>query len=75
MNPMDIKFIAEEWEKMGLQGIVDIEDHKQWKDFCVVEGMLGGPTLPCEWIEYDAIDNCVYMKGKPKGQIVGRERR
>lgn len=71
MNPRDIRFLAEEWEKMGLEGIVEREGSKQWKDFCVVEGLFGGPTLPCDWIEYDRNENCVYMKGKSKGEIIG----
>ena len=25
----------------------------KWKDFCVVESMMDGPTLPCDWIEFD----------------------
>jgi hypothetical protein len=30
-----------------------------------------GPTLACDWIEYDKKDYCVYLKGTPKGEIIG----
>ena len=57
-------------DSQGLIGITEKDGQKQWKDFCVVEGMFGGLTLKCDWIEYDSAENCVYMKGKPKGEIV-----
>lgn len=62
MNPKDIKFLIEKWENMGLKGVEDINGKKQWKDFCVVEGMFGGPTLQCDWIEFDGERNCVSLK-------------
>jgi hypothetical protein len=69
-NPPDTEFLAKKLEQLGLIGIIEKDGQKQWKDFCVVEGMFGGLTLKCDWIEYDSAENCVYMKGKPKGEIV-----
>lgn len=71
MNPMDIEELVTEWEKLGLKGIVEINGQKQWKDFCVVEGMYDGPTLPCDWLVYEDDNNCVYFKGSPKGDLIG----
>jgi hypothetical protein len=71
MNAIDIERLVEEWENLGLEGIVEINGQKQWKDFCVVEGMFGGPTLPCDWLVYDGDNNCVYLKNKPKGELIG----
>lgn len=71
MNPMDITSIVDEWEKLGLKGVVELNGQRQWKDFCVVEGMMGGPTLPCDWLNYDSDDDCVYFNEKPKGEIIG----
>ena len=62
MNPMDIQNLVNKWEGMGVKGIAEINGQKQWVDFCVVEGMFGGPTLPCDWLEYDNDNNCVYLK-------------
>jgi hypothetical protein len=72
MNGMDIEFMIQMWESKGLEGVVEIDEKKQWKDFCIVQGMAGGPTFPCEWIDFDPQNNCVSMKGKPKGEIIGR---
>lgn len=74
MNPIDIDGLVNEWEAMGLKGIKEIDGQEQWLDFCVVEGMYGGPTLPCDWLEYDSENNCVYLKGKPKGELIGPNR-
>ena len=74
MNPIDIDGLVNEWEALGLKGIKEIDGQEQWLDFCVVEGMYGGPTLPCDWLEYDNEKNCVYLKGKPKGKLIGSNR-
>ena len=75
MNGMDIKSLINEWEARGLKGKAEIDGQKQWIDFCIVEGMFGGPTLPCDWLEYDSQNNCVYLKDKPKGKLIGPNRK
>lgn len=64
MSPRDIEVLVQEWEALGLQGVVEINGKKQWKDFCISEGMFGGPTLPCNWLEYDAKTNSAHFKGQ-----------
>lgn len=75
MGPDDMHYLVQKWEERGLVGVVEREGIKEWKDLCVLEGLFGGPTLKCDWLEYDHVDRCVYMKGKPKGEIVGGRRR
>lgn len=70
MSPLDMADIVESWEKLGLQGSVEVDGKKQWKDFCVVEAVQGGPTLPCDWVEFDPKDDSVYIKGAEKGEVV-----
>jgi hypothetical protein len=72
MNPRDIHQLIAQWEDEGLIGVIEENGVKKWKDMCVVEGMFSGPTLPCDWLSFDAENNCVYMTGKPKGEIIGR---
>lgn len=74
MEPMSIGSLCQEWERMGLQGAVEINGRMQWKDFCVVEGLFGGPTLPCDWIEFDNRTMSVFYKGQPSGEISGPKR-
>ena len=62
MNPMDIQFLVDHWEKLGLQGVIQSGGKKKWKDFCVVESLRGGPTLPCDWITFDSETRSVSYK-------------
>ena len=75
MNYIDINLLIKQWEALGLKGVAETDGKKEWVDFCVAEGMFGGPTLSCDWIEYDSKKNCVYLKGKPKGELKGPNRK
>lgn len=75
MGAGDIEDIAYFWRDQGLT-LTEFKDGKEvFKDLCVVD-MLSGPTLPCEWLEFDRSGYpdppIVWMKGKPKGEIVWR---
>ena len=73
MSPGDAQHLVSFWETLGLVCIAKAEDGSSvWKDLCVVESMMGGPTLPCDWIEFDAKDRCVWMRGQDRGETVGR---
>lgn len=67
MDPRSMDGMIEEWEKRGLHGIVEKDGARYWQDFCIVESFLGGPTLPCDWLEFDREHRCVFLKGRPKG--------
>ncbi len=76
MGPPDIEQIVKFWEDQGLVLHEEIDGKKHWKDLCVVD-MMDGPTLPCDWIEFDRVwddkdgyFSYVYLKGKPKGLLV-----
>jgi len=74
MGSHDVEVIITYWHKMGLEPVeVDVDGNESWKDLCVVD-MFGGPTLPCNWIEFEWLKErsitYVYMKGKPKGRLV-----
>lgn len=73
MNPMDIESLVDFWTNKGLTPYEEKDGQKCWKDMCAVEGMFGGPTLPCNWIVFDRENNCVHLKGHEKGKIIGRE--
>lgn len=70
MNPRDIQILVEEWIDLGFEAIAEIDGQKHWKDCCVVEHMFGGPTLPCDWIEFDP-KGFAYLKGVELGEICG----
>ena len=72
-DPRDIESLVIYWQERGLVPYMEIDGIKQWKDMCVVESSHAEPTLPCDWIEIDQDNNCAFIKGKPKGRIIGRE--
>ena len=71
MNPMDIEYMVEGWEKLGLKGVIEEWGEMKWKDLCVVGSYATRPTLPCDWIDIDPETNSVFLKGKSKGKLVG----
>ena len=72
MNPHDIKSLVERWASLGFQPTEKVDGQNVWKDVCVVESMFGGPTLRCDWLEFDRENRCAYLKGQPSGEVVGR---
>jgi hypothetical protein len=52
MNPSDMLSSTKYVESFGLTGVIKRGDTEIWCDFCVLDELMG-PTLPCDWIEYD----------------------
>lgn len=73
MNPMDIESLINEWSSRGFECIGEKDGKQYWKDVCVYEGMFGGATLPCEWLQADS-RNCVSLKGAPICSLAGPNR-
>lgn len=78
MDQYEIQNILNYWKEQGFEPFIQRDGKQCWKDFCVVD-MFMGPTLPCDWIEFETkklsnndVDFLphVFMKGKPKGKLV-----
>jgi hypothetical protein len=70
MSPVDVEEIVRYWQQKGCTTIESLPDgSKKWKDLCVVEAIFGGPTLPCDWIEFSSRDRCAWLKCEPQGEI------
>jgi hypothetical protein len=52
MNPNDIEELVSDWARLGFLGIVEENGEEVWKEMCVVDELFG-PTLRCDWINYD----------------------
>ena len=74
MNPRDIEALVATWEDIGLEPFTKVDGNKAWKDFCVVEGMFGGPTLPCDWIEISQDGYSAHLKGADQDEIASTYR-
>lgn len=72
MGDYNVEDWVAEWEAMGLRATEILGGEKIWKDICVVK-TNAGPTMPCEWLEYDHQNNCVSLRGQPRGLLVGRQ--
>lgn len=75
MNPADIESLVEEWASLGFQPTAEIEGHRVWQDCCVLESILGGPTLPCDWLEVSKDCRSAWLKGTQPGEIKWRQKR
>lgn len=73
MSPADAREAIAYWERLGLVAMDSTEGRQKWRDLCVVEHALGGPTLPCDWIEFDSSRGCVHLKGQAPGPVIGRD--
>lgn len=75
MNARDIELLVEEWTGFGMQPWVETNYQRVWKDCCVVESMLGGATMPCDWLEFAEDGQSAWLKGTVPGDIKGRRRK
>jgi len=71
MGSYGIELIGNFWKDQGLI-LTEVKDGKEvWKDICVVD-MVSGPTLPCDWLEFDNSKYpdppVVWMKGTSKDE-------
>ena len=72
MNPGDIASLVETWQEMGFECYREVEGKKHWQDVCVFEAMFGGPTMPCDWIDFDRKDRIAFLKGTQPGEVAYR---
>jgi hypothetical protein len=72
MGALDMEYLVEHWEAMGLEGVAESEGRKYWKDMCVFQ--MGGATLPCDWIDFDRETRTAFLRGTEPGEIASRGR-
>ena len=74
MNPMDIESLVDIWKALGFNTHEEDENGRpiKWIDVCVYERMFGGATIKCDWIDYDAQLDGVFLKGTNPGELIGR---
>ena len=72
MTPQDAKSLVARWASLGFVPTVEKDGQQAWNDLCVVEVMLGGTTLPCEWLEVDSTRRAAHYRGTEAGVVVGR---
>jgi len=73
MSSDEVEGLISFWQQKGLVPYVERNGKRKWKDMCMIESFSAEPTFPCDWLEVDKDDNCVFLKKRPKGKTIGRE--
>lgn len=74
MGPQVIEALIDLWATMGFECYKMVDGKNYWQDVCVYEGLLGGPTMPCDWLAVDEKTGGVYLAGTQPGELVGSQR-
>ena len=74
MSPQGIEALVSYWREHGLEPFAELDGRMVWQDCCVVEGMLGGTTLPCDWIEISDDRRSAFLKGTEPGEVISSAR-
>jgi len=70
MSGRDIEYLPQNWTVHGFEPTGDCDGELFWKDCCVVESMLGGLSLPCDWLEFGPGGQSAYLKGTEPGEVI-----
>lgn len=73
MNPQDMGWLVEHWASLGIEPMTRRNGEMVWQDCCVLEGVFGGVTLPCEWIEVAEDGRSAWLRGQEPSDIIGRD--
>jgi len=74
MDPGSAGALVDSWEQRGFQPFTERHGVRCWNDVCIVEGIFGGPSLPCDWIDVDLRERIAYLRGHEPGAVVGPRR-
>ena len=74
MSPQGIEALVSYWREHCLEPFAELNGRMVWQDCCVVEGMLGATTLPCDWIEISDDGRSAFLKGREPGEVVSSAR-
>ncbi len=72
VTPEDAQRIVEGWSVLGFDVIERHRGKLCWKDLCVVQSSLGGPTLPCRWLSFDGPRRTAHLAGTDPGPLAWR---
>lgn len=73
VNDAEVESLILFWQQKGLVPYDETDGQRKWRDMCVIQAGHSEPSLPCEWLAVDHASGAVFLKGRPKGRIIGRE--
>jgi len=72
MDGRVMRAMVHDWESKGFTAFKTVDGRRCWNELCVVEGMMMGPTLPCEWLVFDDVHMTAHLAGTAPGPVVGK---
>jgi hypothetical protein len=72
LDPADAMRRVEDWQALGLEPLQWVGRRLNWKELCVVDAAVGGPTVGCDWIECDPKARVAWLRGTERGETIGR---
>lgn len=74
LDPASARALVGGWKALGIEPLQWVGGALQWKEVCVVDLRLGGPTVKCPWLEVDTVARSGWLRGTSRTPVVGRER-
>ncbi|MEI7446405.1 MAG: hypothetical protein WCK28_16060 [Burkholderiales bacterium] len=72
LDPKSAMALVEGWQALGVEPLMWVDRKLAWKDICVVDASAGGPTVPCDWLDWDPKRRVAWLRGSDRGVVVGR---
>ena len=72
LDPKGAMALVEGWQALGVEPLMWVDRKLAWKDVCVVDTAAGGPTIACDWLDWDPKQRVAWLRGAARGVVVGR---
>jgi hypothetical protein len=72
LDPASAMKLVEGWQALGVEPLQWVDRRLQWKELCVVDLEAGGPTVGCDWLEWDPRARVAWLRGSERGETIGR---
>jgi hypothetical protein len=72
MSPDEARLLVEGWGIIGFEPTGTGVGGLYWKDVCVVDWRLSGPTRHCEWLTFDRSSRTAHLAGVEPGPLAWR---
>jgi hypothetical protein len=72
LDPKGAMALVEGWQTLGVEPLMWIDRKLAWKEVCVVDSAAGGPTVACDWLDWDPKQRIAWLRGAARGVVVGR---
>ena len=62
----------EKYTRLGFEATELIDGKPVWRDFCILTS-YGASQYKCPWIVVDGAERIAWLRGRNKGDVIGRE--